>query len=160
MNLELRDLFRQFSIDHPSQRVLRYRFALQCAESVRHLLESDAVIGCLDELVANAATNFESQDALDDLAARTSQLANSHVGSKSIDGCGHAAVSATYAIANATAGKAEAAADYAAYATVYNDGGSALVSQPESFARAHAWQVETFESLAYVYSRRDTVEAD
>ena len=74
-------------------------------------------------------------------------LANKHQGSESIDGCGHAAVSATYAIANALAGKACQAAEYAAYAVVYGRGGSGAVADRESFEPEFQWQVACLSSM-------------
>jgi hypothetical protein len=64
----------------------------------------------------------------------------------SIDGSQHSAVSATYAVANALAGKAREAADYAAYAAVYGYGGYA-VNDPESFASEHNWQMDALRGL-------------
>jgi hypothetical protein len=58
-----------------------------------------------------------------------------------MNGCGHAAVSATYAVANAINGKALQAASYAAYATVYASGGYAAVADREAFEPEFAWQL-------------------
>lgn len=63
---------------------------------------------------------------LERYADEASHLASRHPGSQSTDRCGHAAVSATYAVANALAVTAGVAADYAAYAIVYGEGGHAL----------------------------------
>ena len=82
------------------------------------------------------------------IAADAIRLANSHQGSRSVDGCGHAAVSATYAVAKAVEGKALEAASYAEYAAVYAQGGYAAVGDRESFAPEFAWQLSTLESLA------------
>jgi len=71
-----------------------------------------------------------------------------HLLDQSIDGCGHAAVSATYAVAKALAGRAREAADYAAYATVYAQGGAPAVAERESFATEFAWQAERLAALA------------
>ena len=60
---------------------------------------------------------------------------------------GHAAVSATYAVARAVAGKALQAVDYAAYAAVYGQGGYGAVADRESFEPEHAWQVDCLASL-------------
>ena len=76
------------------------------------------------------------------------QLANQHRGSKSIDGCGHAAVSASYAVANAINGRALQAASYAVYAMVYAGGGYGAVAQREAFDPEFAWQVDTLRALA------------
>lgn len=81
-------------------------------------------------------------------AAEAARLANHHQGSKSIDGCGHAAVSATYAVAKAVEGKALEAASYAAYAVVYAQGGSAAVADHESFEPEFGWQLSALASLA------------
>jgi len=65
-----------------------------------------------------------------------------------LDGVGHAAVSASYAVANALGGRAVQAADYAAYAAVYGDGGYGAVCDPESFVDERNWQLATLERLA------------
>ena len=88
----------------------------------------------------------ESRLAAD--AQRAKVLANQHQGSKSIDGCGHAAVSGSYAVTNALAGKALQAADYAAYAVVYGQGGYGAVADRESFEPEFHWQVSCLASLA------------
>ena len=61
--------------------------------------------------------------ALAAAAEEAAVVANRHRGSPSIDGSQHSAVSGTYAVAKALAGKALDAADYAAYSTVYGYGG-------------------------------------
>jgi hypothetical protein len=61
---------------------------------------------------------------------------------------GHAAVSATYAVAHALAGKALQAADYAAYAMVYGQGGYGAVADRESFGPEFRWHVDRPRSLA------------
>jgi hypothetical protein len=70
-----------------------------------------------------------------------------HPGSRSLDGSGHAAVSASYAVANALAGKALQAADYAAYAAVYGGGGYGAVADRASFEPEFAWQVDCLARL-------------
>ena len=62
-------------------------------------------------------------------------------------GLAHAAVSATYAVANALAGRALDAASYAAYASVYAYGGYA-VNDPSAFESEFDWQVRTLRELA------------
>jgi len=64
-----------------------------------------------------------------------------------MDGSGHAAVSATYAVANALAGRALETADYAAYAVVY-DYGAYAVSDPSAFEAEFEWQVAALEGLS------------
>lgn len=85
---------------------------------------------------------------LDRWAEEAARLARQHQGSESIDGSGHAAVSASYAVANALAGKARQAAEYAAYAAVYGQGGYGAVSDRESFEPEFKWQAACLASLA------------
>ena len=80
-------------------------------------------------------------------AAEAARLANHHPGSRSLDGVGHAAVSASYAVANALAGRALQAAEYAAYAAVYGAGGYGAVQQRESFQPELDWQLATLRRL-------------
>ena len=87
------------------------------------------------------------QASLQGASAEISRIANSHCGSGSIDGSAHAAVSATYAVAQALQGRALDAAAYAAYASVYAYGGYAI-SDPASFDDEFKWQVEKFRELA------------
>nr|WP_221210225.1 hypothetical protein [Variovorax sp. Sphag1AA] len=126
---------------------LRFAFALACVERVRHLLEDEPVIRCLDTLGAYVAGQV-NRDVLDRAASDAGALANHHQGSRSLDGVGHAAVSASYAVANALAGRAIQAADYAAYAVVYGEGGYGAVGDPESFVPEKSWQLATLERLA------------
>ncbi len=145
MNHELQQLAARHSFDDERHRMLRLRFGLACANRVRHLLEEPRAVELLD--VLQAFVDGRADDAaLQAAATEAAHVANHHRGSKSIDGTGHSAVSATYAVAAALAGKALDAAEYAAYSTVYGYGGYA-VSDPDSFAQEYAWQVSTFESL-------------
>ncbi|MHA7120490.1 hypothetical protein ACWV16_07345 [Achromobacter xylosoxidans] len=121
MNIALERLARQLDLDAPRNETLRLAFGHACARRVEHLLEDPQAMEC---------------------------LANHHPGSTSIDGCGHAAVSATYAVASALAGKALRAAEYAAYAAVYGQGGHGAVSDPASFDIEHAWQADCLERCA------------
>lgn len=128
-------------------RALGLAFGHACVQRVRHLLEEAEVLRCLDELgevVAGRAGEARRAAA----CAEAARLANHHPGSKSIDGCGHAAVSASYAVAKALDGKALQAASYAAYATVYAQGGAAAVAERESFAPEFAWQCQCLATLA------------
>ncbi len=97
---------------------------------VRHLREDDAVIECLDQLGRYLAWRMSANDFLP-VPALANRLANQHRGSKPIDGCGHAAVSATYAMANAVNGKALDAASHTANAQVYDNGSYAAVADRE-----------------------------
>lgn len=147
MNEALDRLARELRLEDPHHEHLRLQFGHACAARVAHLLESDEVTACL-ALLRQHLEGKAGRDALALAAVDAARLASSHAGSKSIDGCGHAAVSATYAVANALAGKALAAADYAAYAAVYGEGGYGAVADLESFTPEHAWQVRCLASLA------------
>lgn len=141
MNQPLQALFNAHAVSSDGQRALRYAFALACAERVRHRLEDARAVALLDVLKAYVEGRADDA-ALAQAAEEAASVANRHRGSPSIDGSQHAAVSATYAVAKALAGKALEAADYAAYSTVYGYGGYA-VNDPDAFAPEHAWQVAT-----------------
>lgn len=126
---------------------LKLAFAFECAARVRHLLEDEGVLRCFDVLEMYLKGEADLR-ALEEAAAEASALAIRHQGSRSLDGVGHAAVSASYAVANALAGKAVQAADYAAYAAVYGEGGYGAVCDPESFVAEWDWQLATLERLA------------
>lgn len=147
MNEALDRLARELSLDAPANERLRLEFGHACAMRVRHLLEEPAVLTCLARL-AQYLDGTIDRATLEQHANEAARLSNQHQGSKSIDGCGHAAVSATYAVANALAGKARQAADYAAYATVYGEGGYGAVADRESFAPEFRWQVSCLKALA------------
>ena len=146
MNDALDRLARQLALAEPANERLRLAFAHDCAQRVAHLLEDPQVVDCLAVLSAYLAGQA-GRAALDDAAQRAAELANHHPGSRSIDGVGHAAVSATYAVANALAGKAAQAAEYAAYAAVYGQGGYGAVSDRESFQPEFDWQVRRLRAL-------------
>ena len=147
MNTALETFAEKVHLTDPSNQQLRFAFTYACAARVRHLLEDQAVVDCLGvlEQFVNRTASLGALELAQHAAAR---LANSHAGSKSIDGCGHAAVSATYAVAKALAGKALEAAGYAAYATVYAQGGYAAVADRGSFEPEFAWQVASLNALA------------
>ena len=132
---------------------LKLAFACECVERVRHLLEDERVTCCLDVLVTYVKGDGD-RGALDQAAAEAATLANQHQGSRSLDGVGHAAVSASYAVANALAGRVVQAADYAAYAAVYAEGGYGAVCDPESFVAEKQWQLATLERLANALAGR------
>lgn len=155
MNKALDQLSAAVALDAASSERLRLEFGQACAERVRHLLEDTVVGKCLDALGAFLAGTLERAE-LEAWAEVASKHANQHQGSKSIDGCGHAAVSAAYAVANAVAGRARQAADYAAYAIVYAEGGYGAVADPESFAIEHRWQVAKLASLAGLRETHDS----
>jgi hypothetical protein len=129
---------------------LRYAFALACVERIAHLLEEPSAIAGVPVLrgfVAGTTSAAELRATSDELQ----RVANSHRGSPSLDGAAHAAVSATYALANALGGRALEAASYAAYASVYAYGGYA-VSDPSAFEPEYAWQADELRRLAAAYS--------
>lgn len=145
MNRELTRLAEEAGLAQTGHRTLRLRFGLACVERVRHLLEDPRAVACLDVLAAYEAGRAD-EAALNAAADEIARVANGHRGSNSIDGTAHAAVSATYAVANALAGRALEAASYAAYATVYAYGGYAI-SDPGAFEPEFAWQAECLREL-------------
>lgn len=146
MNAELDTLLRRIEPPSPANHALRLRFGLACVERVEHLLEEPDVIAGLRAFEAAVRTGADAP-ALASLAARARELANRHRGSRSLDGVGHAAVSSTYAYANALAGNARQAAEYAAYAAVYGQGGYGATLDAESFAPEFAWQAQRLRAL-------------
>lgn len=147
MNDDLNRLARQIGLEAPTHDRLRWAFGHACVLRVKHLLEDAAVIECLAGLglfLEGASSEAQRQR----FAAEAARLASQHQGSKSIDGCGHAAVSASYAVAHALAGKALQAADYAAYAMVYGEGGYGAVAERASFEPEFKWQVQCLTALA------------
>ena len=147
MNPLLEQFASEIDLSGPGNARLRRVFGHACVARIQHLLEEPEVIECLAVLgkfVQGEADNA----ALEVARADADRLANQHRGSKSIDGCGHAAVSASYAVANAINGRALQAASYAAYALVYADGGYGAVAQPEAFEPEFAWQLRTLKQLA------------
>lgn len=146
MNPELVKLASSLALDRPEQQMLRWRFGLACALRVKHLLEDPRALQCLATLQAFVAGTVD-RAVLGAAAQEMARVSNTHPGSQSIDGTGHAAVSATYAVANALKGKALEAAGYAAYAAVYAYGGYAL-NDPSEFEAEFSWQVEELRKLA------------
>ena len=124
----------------------RLQFGLLCASRVAHLLEQSEVLACLETLRV-IVKNPHLLGELPALITRSDELANRHQGSKSLDGVGHAAVSATYACAKAVAGRARQAAEYAAYAAVYGQGGYGATSDPAAFEPEFAWQAQQLQDL-------------
>ncbi len=147
MNTALERLAAQLDLNAANHEPLRLAFAHACTRRVEHLLEDPQAIACLETL-ERYLDRQASRQQLTDAAVAAARLANHHHGSTSIDGCGHAAVSATYAVASALAGKALRAAEYAAYAAVYGQGGYGAISDPDSFNIEFAWQAETLAALA------------
>lgn len=147
MHDDLNALAAALRLDAPEHETLRLRFGLDCARRVEHLLENREVQACLDGLERYLVGEID-RAALDALALRAAELARAHPGSPSLDGCGHAAVSASHAVAMALAGRALPAADYAAYAAVYGAGGYGAAADPSSFLPECAWQVRRLQTLA------------
>ncbi|AGU49707.1 hypothetical protein VAPA_1c26090 [Variovorax paradoxus B4] len=146
MNTELSRLAAELGLNDPGHASLRLAFGLACADRIGHLLEDPRAIEGLS--VAHAVLDGKADEAaLTAARAELAAVANGHRGSNSIDGSAHAAVSATYAVANALAGRALEAASYAAYAAVYAYGGYAI-TDPTAFEDEFAWQVQTLETLA------------
>jgi hypothetical protein len=146
MNATLNELTKQLQLEASGNKTLRWAFAYACANHVRHLVEHPGALAALDVL-ARYVNGDASEAEREAAATSAAQIAQHHHGSASIDGTAHAYVSATYAVAKALAGKAIEAADYSAYATVYNYGAYAL-KDPSSFDPVHRWQVETLNELA------------
>lgn len=146
MNYELERLAKTIALADPVNERLRLEFGYLCVFRVRHLLEQPEVEQCLCGLASYLFGAIDRSD-FSLIAADAIRLANGHQGSTSIDGCGHAAVSATYAVAKAAEGKALEAASYAAYAAVYAQGGYGAVGDRESFALEFGWQLNCLESL-------------
>ncbi len=146
MNRILADLASEVGLHDPEKTLLRFAFCLACVSRIEHLLEDKRAMECLAVLRDFVAGRVDIVQ-LESAAREVAQIATSHRGSSSIDGSAHAAVSATYATANALAGRALEAADYAAYAAVYAYGGYA-VNDPESFDPEYVWQVEQLRRLA------------
>jgi len=147
MNDALEHLADRLQLDAEEHDRLRLAFGYACAQRVRHLLEQQPVVDCLDEL-GRHLDGAADRSSVGQWAAEAALLARRHEGSRSIDGCGHAAVSATCAVAQALAGKPLAAAAYAAYACVYAQGGYGAVADPQSFESEFAWQASCLRALA------------
>lgn len=124
---------------------VRTRFCLLCIERVAHLLERREAIEALAEF-RSLVQPAGDQDRLQSLVIRVASLARNHAGSRSIDGTGHASVSATHALAKAVAGDAIATADYCAYAATYSYGGYA-VQDIGAFDPEYMWQLQGLRNL-------------
>jgi len=146
MNQTLSIIAKEVGLLEPDRLPLRMAFGLACVSRVEHLLEDPRAQDCL-RLLRQFVSGKANLDTLSAVKAEVAQIASSHRGSQSIDGSAHAAVSATYALANALANRPLEAADYAAYASVYAYGGYA-VGDPTAFEPEFAWQVEQLQQLA------------
>ena len=159
MNAALDLLAAQIGMADAQHEALRLAFAHTCVARVRHLLEEPEVDACL-AVLGRFVQGQAGSDELTLAATRAAALANAHGGSKSIDGCGHAAVSASYAVARATAGRALDAASYAAYAAVYAQGGYAAVADRDAFAVEHAWQVAALQALVVEHAAQHAAHVE
>jgi hypothetical protein len=146
VNEALEQLAREIRLDAPGHEGLRLAFGLACVRRIEHLLEEPQAIECL-AVLRDVVEGRGDADALARAREVIAGVANRHRGSQSIDGAAHAAVSATYAVANALAGRALEAASYAAYAAVYAYGGYA-VNDPAAFAGEFEWQAGQLRQLA------------
>jgi hypothetical protein len=146
MNAGLEKLAAEVGLAEAGNSRLRLQFALACVSRIRHLLEEPDAVASLDALDDFVQGRLDVS-SFDSVVAKAAISSGHHHGSRSLDGSAHAAVSATYAVANALAGKALEAASYAANASVYAYGGYA-VSDPEAFEPEFAWQVEKLRDMA------------
>ena len=109
MNTALEELASKIALDDPSRERLRLQFGFSCVSRIEQLLEEPDVVECLAVFRRYLGGKVE-RSAFEQAQATANRLANQHRDSKSIDGCGHAAVSASYAVAKAINGKALQAA--------------------------------------------------
>jgi hypothetical protein len=125
----------------------KYQFSLLCISEIFGNLEDADVIEAFHTF-RRLMGDFEttSPGELRSLADSLRSFAQSHQGSKSIDGTRHAAVSATYALSKAVEGHAVEAAAYAAYSSIYGYGGYA-VNDPDSFTEVHQRQLELLAKI-------------
>jgi hypothetical protein len=145
MNEALTQAARAAGLAEARHEGLRLAFGLACVQRVEHLLEDPHAVECLATLRDFVEGRADAQ-ALTKAREVIADVANRHRGSPSIDGAAHAAVSATYAVANAIAGRALEAASYAAYASVYAYGGYA-VNDPGAFENEFRWQADKLRQL-------------
>jgi hypothetical protein len=146
VNAGLARLAASIGLEQAANETLRLSFGLACAERVQHLVEESGALTCL-AVLRSFVDGRADRAALLQAASEIAAMANRHRGSNSIDGTAHAAVSATYALANALAGRALEAAAYAAYATVYAYGGYA-VNDPSAFEAEFEWQTGKLRELS------------
>ena len=100
---ELTVLARKLNLDAAAG--LRLAFGIACIGRVRHLLTDLEVIQCL-ETGEQYCQGQASELQLEQAARVAAQLAQTHPGSGSIDGAGNAAVSVSFGVAAALAGRA------------------------------------------------------
>lgn len=147
MDHELDSLLKTLEPPTRANERIRFEFGLACVRRVEHLLEDPEAKECLDLFAAAMLGASFDRDAMAQLALRADRVANAHQGSRSLDGVGHAAVSASYAAAKAIAGQARQAAQYAAYASVYGQGGYGATTDADSFVPEYRWQAGQLRAL-------------
>jgi len=145
---ELTQLSRKLELEREDKFKLRIAFGVACIEHVEHLLTDRNVIDCLSKGKMFVRGECGTDD-LEQVARMSSRLARSHSGSNSIDGTGSAAVSTSYGVAAALAGRALEAAEYAAYASVYSYASHA-VTDLSAYADEHEWQLARLQALAEI----------
>ena len=145
MNSELRALVDAVGLNTQEMEKTRLDFCFACAESISHLLELDEALSAYQSFKSYLNGQLGNGE-FENLKKSIWSTANSHQGSKSLDGTKHSAVSATYALANAINGNAVAAAEYAAYSKTYGYGGYS-VSDLESYQDEYSAQVSILKEL-------------
>ena len=146
MTPELDTLLRTLEPACEQNLQLRRQFGLACVCRVEHFLEQPEVLDCL-QVFRLLLGSPERVSEWPDLVQRSAELANRHPGSKSLDGAGHAAVSASYACAKAVAGQARQASEYAAYAAVYGQGGYGATQDRSAFTPEFQWQAQQLQDM-------------
>jgi len=145
MNIELRALVDEVSLMSLEMERTRFEFCFACASRINHLLELDEALSAYQDFQSYLGGTL-IQAEFESLQQSVFSIANTHQGSKSLDGTKHSAVSATYALANAINGNAVAAAEYAAYSKTYSYGGYA-VNDIESYQEEYSAQVAILKGL-------------
>lgn len=146
---ELEKYFLLHNLNSEDYFFLRVKFGIACIERVEHLLTNSAVIQTLS-VGKSFASDACSRSGLNNAALKAAELAKSHPGSGSIDGSGSAAVTTSFGVAAALAGRSLEAAGYAAYASVYSYASHA-VTDATSYKSEHDWQIHKFNLLIEEY---------
>ncbi len=142
---QLQRLAQLAGLDRESRFDLRIRFGLACIERIEHLLSDEQVLAAL-AVGKQFARGAGGRDELEEAAGRAAAAARSHAGSNSLDGAGNAAVSTSYGVAAALAGRALQASEYAAYAAVYSYSSHA-VTDLDAYRDEHDWQTRKLAEL-------------
>ncbi len=141
----LKRLALDVGLDGDTRFDLRIRFGITCIERVEHLLIDDSIIAAF-ALGKKYAAGLCDRATLAVAADSAAATARSHAGSNSLDGSGNAAVSASYGVAAALAGRALEASEYAAYASVYSYSSHA-VTDLDAYRDEHDWQLRKLSGL-------------